>query len=163
MLVGLDPGMRCMFVSWDDSPNLSLSPQSAAMVVTMVLKTTSLSMENSSSHDKQHVYHLWASGVKVLVPQSYPVLCDPVDCSPPSFSGHGILQARILEWVAVPFSRGSSWSRGWTLGSPALASRCFTIWATKEAFRSTYDKARLSFQWNIMATKPGIHPSCGYQ
>ena len=34
-------------------------------------------------------------------------LCDPMDCSPPSSSVHGILQARILEWVAIPFSKGS--------------------------------------------------------
>ena len=38
-------------------------------------------------------------------------LWDPMDCSPPGFSVHGILQARILEWVAMPSSRGSSWSR----------------------------------------------------
>ena len=40
-------------------------------------------------------------------------LCDtqPMDCSPPHSSVHGILQARILEWVAMPFSRGSSWPR----------------------------------------------------
>ena len=44
----------------------------------------------------------------VLVTQSCSTLCNPVDCSPPSFSVHGILQARILEWVAIPFSRGSS-------------------------------------------------------
>ena len=40
--------------------------------------------------------------------QSCPTLCDPRDCSPPASSVHGILQARILEWVAVPSSRGSS-------------------------------------------------------
>ena len=40
--------------------------------------------------------------------QSSPILCDPVDCSPPGSSAHGILQARILEWVAMPSSRGSS-------------------------------------------------------
>ena len=40
--------------------------------------------------------------------QSYPTLCDPMDCSPPGSSVHGILQARILEWVATPSSRGSS-------------------------------------------------------
>ena len=45
---------------------------------------------------------------EVLVTQSYPTLCDPVDCSPPVSSVHGILQAGILEWVAMPFSRGSS-------------------------------------------------------
>ena len=46
--------------------------------------------------------------VRVSVAQSCPTLCDPVDCSPPGFSVHGILQARILEWVAMPFSGGSS-------------------------------------------------------
>ena len=40
--------------------------------------------------------------------QSCPTLCDPVDCSPPGSSVHGILQARILEWVTMPFSRGPS-------------------------------------------------------
>ena len=39
-------------------------------------------------------------------------LCDPVDCSLPGSSVHGILQARILEWAAIPFSRGSSQPRG---------------------------------------------------
>ena len=42
------------------------------------------------------------------VAQSCPTLCDPVDCSPPGSSVHGILQARILKWVAMLFSRGSS-------------------------------------------------------
>ena len=42
------------------------------------------------------------------VAQSCLTLCDPMDCSPPGFSVHGILQARILEWVAISFSRGSS-------------------------------------------------------
>ena len=45
--------------------------------------------------------------VKVLVPQSCPTLCDPVDCSQLGLSVRGILQARILEWVATPFSRSS--------------------------------------------------------
>ena len=40
--------------------------------------------------------------------QSYPTLCDPMDCSPPGSSVHGILQARTLQWVAIPSSRGSS-------------------------------------------------------
>ena len=41
-------------------------------------------------------------------------LCEPMDCSPPGSSVRGILQARILEWVAIPFSRGSSQPRDWT-------------------------------------------------
>ena len=48
------------------------------------------------------------------VVQSCPTLCDPTDCSPPSSSIHGILQARLLEWVAMLSSRGSSWPRNWT-------------------------------------------------
>ena len=43
--------------------------------------------------------------------QSCPILCDPMDCSPPGSSAHGILQAKILEWVVTPSSRGSSWPR----------------------------------------------------
>ena len=43
-----------------------------------------------------------------LIAQSCPILCDPVDCSPPGSSVHGILQARILEWIAISFSKGSS-------------------------------------------------------
>ena len=56
--------------------------------------------------------------VKVLVTQC-PTLCDPMDCSPPGSSAHPIFQARTLEWVAIPISRGSSWSRDRTR-SPAL-------------------------------------------
>ena len=57
--------------------------------------------------------------LKVLVVQWIPTLCDPMDCSPPGSSVHGILQARILEWVAMPSSRGSS-QPGIEPGSPAL-------------------------------------------
>ena len=55
----------------------------------------------TSSHEK----------VKVLITQSYPILCNPMDCSPPGSSVHGILQARILEWVAIPFCKRLSWPR----------------------------------------------------
>ena len=54
-----------------------------------------------------------------------------MDCSSTGSSVHGILQARILEWVAVPFSRGSSWPRDWAWVS-YIAGRFFTIWATRE-------------------------------
>ena len=46
--------------------------------------------------------------MKVLVAQSCLILCDPMDCNVPGSSVHGMLQVRILEWVAIPFSRGSS-------------------------------------------------------
>ena len=51
-----------------------------------------------------------------------------MDCSLPGSSVHGILQARILEWVAIPFSTGSSWPRDWTWVS-CIAGRFFTVWA----------------------------------
>ena len=57
----------------------------------------------------------------MLVTQLCPTLCDPVDYSPPGSSVHGILQARILEWVAIPFSRGSSRPRDGTWVSPLQA------------------------------------------
>ena len=59
------------------------------------------------------------------VAKSCPTLCDPVDWSPPGSSVHGISQARILECIAISFSRGSSWIRDQT-SSPALAGRFFT-------------------------------------
>ena len=60
--------------------------------------------------------------------QSCPTLCDPMGCGPPGSSVHGILQARILEWVAIFFSRGSSQPRTepGSPVSPALAGGFFT-------------------------------------
>ena len=66
------------------------------------------------------------------VAQSCPTLSDPMDCSPPGSSIHGIFQARVLEWDAIAFSRGSSWPRDRTQIS-CIVSRCFTVWATREA------------------------------
>ena len=51
-------------------------------------------------------------GVHAKSLQSCPTLCDPMDCSPPGSSAHGILQARILEWVAMPSSRGIFLTQG---------------------------------------------------
>ena len=64
------------------------------------------------------------------VTQSCPTLCDPRDCSLPDSSIHGIFQARILEWVAISFSRRSSWCMNWTWISYIV--RCITIWVTRE-------------------------------
>ena len=63
--------------------------------------------------------------VHLLVAQSCPTPCDPIDYSPLGSSVCGILQARILEWVAIPFSKGSFWSRDWTRVS-CTAGRFFT-------------------------------------
>ena len=64
--------------------------------------------------------------------QLCPTLCNSVDCSPPGSSVHGILQARVLEWVAIPFSKGSSRPRDQAQVS-CIAGRFF-IWANREAF-----------------------------
>ena len=70
--------------------------------------------------------------------KSCPTLCDPMDCSLPGISVHGIFQARILEWVAISFSRRSSWPRDWTWVS-LLVSRRFTLWATREVLQNGND------------------------
>ena len=56
----------------------------------------------------------WHKSMEVLVAQLCLTLCDPVDCSPPGSSVHGIFQARILECIAISFSGGSSWPRDQT-------------------------------------------------
>ena len=63
--------------------------------------------------------YLWSE-----VAQSCPTLCDPMDCSLPGFSVHGIFQARVLEWVVIAFSRGSSQPRDRTWVS-RIVDRCF--------------------------------------
>ena len=68
------------------------------------------------------------------VAQSCLTLQDPMDCSLPGSSVHGIFHARILEWVAISFSRGTSWPRDWTPISHIVGRR-FTFWATREATR----------------------------
>ena len=66
------------------------------------------------------------------VAQSCPTLCDPMYCSLSGSSAHGIFQARVLEWVAISFSRGCSRPRNRTQVS-RIAGRRFTVWATREA------------------------------
>ena len=66
------------------------------------------------------------------VAQSCLTLCDPMDCSLAGSSIHMIFQARVLEWVAMSFSRGSSQLRDRTQVS-CTAGRCLTVWATREA------------------------------
>ena len=59
-------------------------------------------------------------------------LCDPMDCSPPGSSCLWNSPGKILEWISIPFSRGSSQPRVES-GSPALQADFFTVWATREA------------------------------
>ena len=77
------------------------------------------------------IYVLRIYYMLVLVAQSCPTLYHTMHCSPPGSSVQGILQARILEWVAIPFSRGSSQARDWTWVH-CIAHWFFTIWANGE-------------------------------
>ena len=76
-----------------------------------------------------------------------------MDCSPPGSSVHGIFQARILEWVAISFSRRSFWRRDWIQVS-CIIGRRFTVWATREVIQITHFKLGRTFltnthtQWN---------------
>ena len=83
------------------------------------------------------------------VTQSCLTLWQPVDCSLPGSSVHGILQTIILEWVAIPF-RGSSQPQDWTQVYP-IAGGFFTLWATREAQMKSYGWALI---W---------HNSCPYK
>ena len=83
----------------------------------------------------------WESESEVV--QSCPTLCDPMDCSLPGSSVHGILQARVLEWVDIFFSRGSSWPRDGTQVSRIPGIR-FNLWATREANNSWEKSTDLS-------------------
>ena len=70
--------------------------------------------------------------VKAKVTQSCLTLCELRDCSLPGSSVHGILQTKTLEWVAIPFSRGSSQPRDWTQFL-CISDWFITVWATREA------------------------------
>ena len=72
------------------------------------------------------------SACESAVAESCLPVCDPMDCSPPGFPVHGILQARILEWVAISYSRGSSQLRDQTWVFH-ITGTFFIFWATREA------------------------------
>ena len=75
--------------------------------------------------------YLWILSV-LCCAQSCPTLCDPMDCSPPGFSAHGIFPARVLERVAMSSSRGSSWPRDQTCVS-CIGRQVLNHWVTWEA------------------------------
>ena len=77
-----------------------------------------------------------------------------MDCSPPGSSIHGILQARILEWVAISFSRGSSRPRDWTWVS-CIGGRCFYLWARPPY--SSQTPGVYSYSWTIESVMPSNH------
>ena len=87
-----------------------------------------------------------------LVTKSSLTLCGPMDCSPPGSSVHGISQGRILEWVAISYSRASSWARDQTRVY-CITGRFYTIWATREA------PPLVLFKTSVLTSTHGNYPS----
>ena len=79
--------------------------------------------------------------------QLHPTLCDPMDCSLPGSSVHGIFQARILEWVAIPFSRGSSQPRDQTYVSCIGKQNFLPLYHLLRSL-PTVQSLPYSYQWN---------------
>ena len=84
-------------------------------VLGWITKALCVSLEKNVPIIKENLNRVMFFGcMRTKSLQSYPTLCDSMDGSPPGFSVHEILQARILEWVSMPSSRGSSQPRDWT-------------------------------------------------
>ena len=99
------------FRIWNSSAGIPSLP--LALLIIMLLKAH-LTSHSRMSGSRWVTTQSWLLVCIAKLLQSCLTLCDPVDCCPPGFSAHGILQARILEWIAVSSSRGSSWPRDWT-------------------------------------------------
>ena len=100
--------------------------------------------------------------VCVWVAQLCLTLCNPMDCSPPCSCVHGILHARILKWVAISLSRGSSQPRGQNRVS-CIAGRFFTIWATREARGVLYVSSNrtMGHLWSCLLLRLHLSVSLG--
>ena len=95
--------------------------------------TTQQQPQPEAEENNHYQITAWQRQSESEVAQSCPTLCDPVDCSPPGSCVHGILQARILEWVAIFFSRGSSQPKDRT--HFCVGRQILYCWATREALK----------------------------
>ena len=109
--------MFCLLM-WFCQTNKAIGNIEGTILCLTLGNTSSIRLRNKSFNCKLNEYNsTWARKLKVcvcLVTQSWLSLCDPMDCSLPGSSVYGIFQARILEWVAIPYSRGSSQYRDQT-------------------------------------------------
>ena len=128
LIVGSSYGIEMNFWFWVVPPALILGPQASPHCL-------------SPGECPDVLPSVGRVVLKVLVAQSCLVLCDPMGCSPPGSSVHGILQAGILEWAAMPSSRWSSWPRDQTWVSH-IAGRLFTIWVTRKIHASNLEAWR---------------------
>ena len=86
-------------------------------------------VKQTQLHPYCTIYSLWCCCC--LVAKSFPTLCNPMDCTPPSSSKHGISQTKIQEWLSISFSRGSSQHRNWTCIA-CTGRHILYCWATRE-------------------------------
>ena len=111
----------------------------------------SSTMENNMealSENAKQIYHVLCVHSAT---QLCSTLCDPMDYSPPGSSVHGVFQARLLEWVAISFSRGSSWPRDWTWIS------CTSLIGRQILYHCTTWEAQ-DLQYDLASPLLGIYP-----
>ena len=150
-----DPPMSQLYPEWEEDSGCmgrdgqppQVSPPQLPYWVMRALAPGNQLLRGRPHVEKQGLMvpiHWGAEKFKVLlVAQSCSTLCNPMDCSPPGSTVHGISQARILEWVAVSSSKGSSWPRNCTWVS-CIVGRFFTEWATREAHARTVYKTKFT-------------------
>ena len=115
-----------------DSLPIELPGKPKQYICIFILKwRKELAKDKSPKNPKLNSRNNFSCMCASLVTQSCPTLCDPMDHSPPGSSVHGILQARILEWIAISFSRRSSPPRDWTCVS-GIGRQILYHWATWE-------------------------------
>ena len=126
------------FLSPGDHPNPGIKPRSPAFQVDSLPAELPEKSLNIIERKKESE-----------VAQLCPTLCDPMDCKLPRSSVHEIFQTRVLEWVAISFSRESSQTRDWTQVSHIVGRR-FTIWATREVEHNwvVFFNNNLTFEFN---------------
>ena len=97
------------------------------------------------------IFHCIYVPVFCVCAQSCLTPCNPVNCTPPGSSVHEIFQARILEWVPISYSRGSSWPRDWTHTScvSSIAGRVFYQWAIRKPYICTTAYLSIHLSVNI--------------
>jgi len=114
-------------------------------------------MPISIGMDKEDVVHIcnailkWSEVKWSEVAQSCLTLCNPMDCSLPGSTVHGVFQARILEWIAISFSRGTSQTRDWTWVS-RIVGRRFTVWGTIHIYNAIFSSVQSLSRVRLFAT-----------
>ena len=99
-------------------------------------------------HASDFFIYLWERGSPCPIPPPswrsplWLTFCDPMDSSPPCSSVHGIFQASILEWIAISFSRGSSWPKDWT-HVPCIGRQILYHRVTREAHRNSHSRFKM--------------------